>query len=103
MGGSNAGKPGPTASGTGIAAAISSAQTAVDSLPPPSATAIRTAGIKRRASTAPALRCDTGGAPLVQVARSRLTRQRLKHEVNAMDIPALYVVACLYAICLHRP
>jgi hypothetical protein len=28
----------------------------------------------------------------VQVARSSLTRQRLKHEVNVMDIPALYVV-----------
>src|SRR5882757_8775341 len=92
MGGSNAGKSGPTASGTGLAAAISSAQTAVGSLPPPSITAIRTAGIKRRASTAPAMRCDTGGAPLVRVARSSSARQRLTQEVNAMDIPALYVV-----------
>src|ERR1700676_2486406 len=92
MGGSSAGESGPAASGTGLAAPTSSAQTAVDLLPPPSITAIRTAGIKRPASTAPAMRCDTGGAPLVQVARSSLTRQRLKHEVNAMDIPALYFV-----------
>src|SRR5260370_4800692 len=92
MGGSNGGKAGPRASGTGLAGAFSSAQTVVDSLAPPSVTAIRTAGMKRRASTAPAMSCDTGGAPLVQVARSSLARQRLKHEVNAMDIPALYVV-----------